>query len=98
MVARNWLYAAVGVTGRSVLKLIVPLTRGSTTMLRPVIAAMVRATASMSAFTKFSVIGSRDRCAWGRPGIPAVNAQATQQTASRCFMFGAWGSFILAYG
>jgi hypothetical protein len=36
----------------------VPLTRGSTTTLCPDKLASVRATASMSAFTKFSVIGS----------------------------------------
>src|SRR6218665_3200276 len=38
-----------------------PLTRGSTTTLRPVMVAMVRATASMSALAKFSVTGSPAR-------------------------------------
>ena len=44
--------------GLSETKVIVPLTRGSTTTLRPVMMAMVRATASISALLKFSVIGS----------------------------------------
>ena len=35
----------------------VPLTRGSTTTLRPVMIAMVRATASISALAKFNVTG-----------------------------------------
>jgi hypothetical protein len=56
--ARNWLYATAGATGFSVVRVMVPLTRGSTTTLRPVSVAMVRATASMSALVKFSVIGS----------------------------------------
>ena len=74
-VARNWLKAAAGGTGRSVVRLIVPLTRGSTTMLRPVMAAMVRATASISALTKFSVTGSLARCASSGAGAPASSAQ-----------------------
>ena len=82
-VATNWLNAAVGDTGLSVLSVIVPLTRGSTTMLRPLIAAMVRATASISAFTKFSVTGSLERCATDTAGIAATSAQATPRTASR---------------
>ena len=36
----------------------VPLTRGSTTMLRPVIKPRVRATPSISALLKFKVMGS----------------------------------------
>ena len=39
----------------------VPFTRGSTTTSRPVTTAMVRATASMSALAKLSVIGSPRR-------------------------------------
>ena len=59
-----------------------PLTRGSTTMLRPVMAAMVRATASMSALTKFSVTGSRDRWAWEMPGpLPAGMYSAHSRSA-----------------
>jgi hypothetical protein len=38
-----------------------PFTRGSTTTLRPVMVAMVRATASISALAKFSVTGSPGR-------------------------------------
>ena len=50
--------AAAGLTGCSVTSVIVPLTRGSTTTLRPVRVARVRATASMLALTKFRVTGS----------------------------------------
>src|SRR6218665_698190 len=59
--ARNCSKAAAGVTARSVTRLSWPLTRGSTTTLRPVMVAMVRATASMSALAKFSVTGSPAR-------------------------------------
>jgi hypothetical protein len=51
-------------------------------MLRPMIVAMVRATASMSAFTKFSVIGSLARWACESPGTPAARAQAMKKTAN----------------
>ena len=68
--ARNWSKAwAVG-TGRSVTRFSVPLTRGSTTTLRPLMVAMVRATASISAPTKFSVTGSPARTAV--PGVMLV--------------------------
>src|SRR5690606_26339588 len=50
-----------GGTARSVTRLSWPLTRGSTTTLRPVMVAMVRATASISALAKFSVTGSLGR-------------------------------------
>ena len=56
--ARNWSNATAGGTGRSATRLIWPLTRGSTTTLRPVMVAMVRATASISALAKFRVTGS----------------------------------------
>src|SRR3569833_4178832 len=86
--ARNWLYADSGDTGLSVLSVIVPFTRGSTTMLRPVIAAIVRATASMSALTKFSVTGSRDaraRCVGccANAGPLATSAQASASAVDR---------------
>jgi hypothetical protein len=74
-VATNWLKACCGGTGRSVDSVIVPFTRGSTTMLRPVMAAMVRATASMSALAKFSVTGSLARCACAPPA-PASSTPA----------------------
>ena len=62
--ARNWLMAAARLTGFSVTRIMVPLTRGSTTTSTPMMPAMVRATASISALTKFSVTGSaRDRAA-----------------------------------
>jgi hypothetical protein len=57
----NWLNAAPGWMARSVTKFMVPFTRGSTTTSRPVTTAMVRATASMSALAKFSVMGSPRR-------------------------------------
>jgi hypothetical protein len=56
--ARNWFHAAAGGWGLSLCRFIVPLTRGSTTTLRPVITASVRATASMSALAKLSVTPS----------------------------------------
>ena len=56
-VAKNWSQATAGDTGFSVLRLMLPLTRGSTTRLRPVKPARVRATASMSALTKLSTMG-----------------------------------------
>ena len=59
----NCLNAWVGVTGEVVTKVIVPLTRGSTTTLRPVMTAMVRATASISAFKKFRVTVLFERAA-----------------------------------
>jgi hypothetical protein len=55
------LKAAAGWIARSVTRFIVPFTRGSTTTSRPVTTAMVRATASMSALEKLSVIGSPRR-------------------------------------
>jgi hypothetical protein len=82
-VATNWLNAAVGDTGRSVLSVMVPFTRGSTTMLRPLIAAMVRATASISALTKFRVTGSLERWACDTAGTAAASAHAAPRTASR---------------
>ena len=57
----NWPKATSGATGFSVMSVRVPLTRGSTTTLRPVMVAIVRATASISALTKFSVTGSPRR-------------------------------------
>src|SRR5512137_1632916 len=51
-------YACSRVTGRSVTSDSVPLTRGSTTKVRLVYWPMARTTASMSAFTKFSITGS----------------------------------------
>ena len=59
--ARNCWKAAAGVTARSVTSVSCPFTRGSTTTLRPVMVAMVRATASMSAPAKLSVTGSPGR-------------------------------------
>ena len=56
--AVNWLMATARLTGFSVNRVLVPLTRGSTTRLTPMMVAMVRATASISAFTKLSVIGA----------------------------------------
>jgi hypothetical protein len=53
---------------RSVTRFMVPFTRGSTTTSRPVTTAMVRATDSMSALVKFSVIGSPRR---GGVAVPA---------------------------
>lgn len=52
---KNWLYAADTDSGLSLFKFMVPLTRGSTTMLRPVITPMVRATSAISALLKFKV-------------------------------------------
>ena len=51
----------MGGTARSVIRVSWPLTRGSTTTLRPVMVAMVRATASISALAKLSVTGSPAR-------------------------------------
>ena len=59
--ARNCWKAAAGETARSVTRLSWPFTRGSTTTLRPVMVAMVRATASISALAKFRVTGSPAR-------------------------------------
>ncbi len=59
--ARNCWNAAWGGTAFSVTSVSWPFTRGSTTTLRPVMVAMVRATASMSAPAKFSVTGSLAR-------------------------------------
>ncbi len=56
--ARNCPYATAGDCGLSLLRLMTPRTRGSTTTVRPVITPMVRATASISAPTKLSVMGS----------------------------------------
>ena len=66
--------ACVGVTGEVVTTVIVPLTRGSTTTLRPVMVAMVRATASISALAKLSVTGplARPATAAGAVGIAAA--------------------------
>jgi hypothetical protein len=50
-----------GETALSVSSVIWPLTRGSTTTLRLVMAAMARDTASISALVKFSVTGSPGR-------------------------------------
>jgi hypothetical protein len=58
---------------------IVPFTRGSTTMLRPVMAAIVRATASISALAKFSVIGSPRR---GASCAKAAGRQAVIRTCA----------------
>ena len=58
MTAKNCCHAWAGVTGVSVLRLIVPLTRGSTTKLRRSKVASVRATDSISALTKLRVSGS----------------------------------------
>ena len=60
----NWRSACAGVTGVVVTSVMVPLTRGSTTTLRPVITARVRATASISALAKFSVTGPPGRFAF----------------------------------
>ena len=54
--AKNWFQATDAGTGFSVVSDSVPLTRGSTTSVRRVKPARVRATASMSALTKFSVM------------------------------------------
>ena len=75
--AENWSKAAPGDTGRSVCRFIVPFTRGSTTTSRPVMTAMVRATASISALVKLSVIGSPRRGA-----SPAVCASAPPDRAA----------------
>ena len=55
--AKNWVQASAGETGSSVLRLSVPLTRGSTTRFLLDKVASVRATLSMSALTKFRVMG-----------------------------------------
>src|SRR5690606_34161357 len=88
-VARNWLKAAAGGTGRSVARFMVPFTRGSTTMLRPVIAAIVRATASISALTKLSVTGSVARWACSAPGAAASSSAAAREAAARRKVMGA---------
>src|SRR6218665_1570974 len=59
--ARNCSKAAAGVTARSVTRLSWPLTRGSTTTLRPVMVAMRRAPAWMWAWERFGVAGPRAR-------------------------------------
>ena len=64
----------------------VPRTRGSTTTLRPVMVAMVRATASISAPTKFRVTGSVGRVcavAVGAPGRLSASAQASASALRR---------------
>ncbi len=53
--AANRRSACAGETGVVLVSVMVPLTRGSTTTLRPVMVAMVRATASISALAKSSV-------------------------------------------
>ena len=55
---KNCAIATLRLTGFSVTKVMVPLTRGSTTTFMPEIKAIVRATASISALLKFKVIGS----------------------------------------
>ena len=66
----NYENAAMGGTARSVISVSWPLTRGSTTTLRPVMVAMVRATASISALAKFSVTGSL----WRTLPVPVFTA------------------------
>ena len=66
--------ATLRLTGLSVTKVMVPLTRGSTTTFMPEIRAMVRATASISALLKFKVIGS--------PGLGLCANAALQSIAS----------------
>ena len=70
--------AVSGGSGLSVISVMAPFTRGSTTTLRPVMVAMVRATASMSALTKFRVTGSPRRGAAGliAAGVDVVNGGA----------------------
>ena len=73
--AINWFTAAMRLTGLSVISVMVPLTRGSTTTLMPVMLPMVRATASISALTKFRVTGSGRAAARGLVcalGLPAA--------------------------
>ena len=55
---RNCAIATCGLTDFSLTRLIWPLTRGSTTTFMPEITPMVRATASMSAALKLSVMWS----------------------------------------
>ncbi len=64
---------------RSVCRVIVPLTRGSTTTSRPVTTAIVRATDSISALLKFSVIGSPRRGA-----TSCAKADGRQAAISNC--------------
>ena len=81
--AKNCCHACEGVTGVSVLRLIVPLTRGSTTKLWRSKVASVRATDSISALTKLRVSGSTDTsfllgpAAWLGAAVkhkPAINS------------------------
>ena len=80
--AANWRSAWVGVTGAAVTSVSVPLTRGSTTTLRPVRVAMVRATASISALAKFSVTASPRRGAAGSAFCGCAGRAASRPTAS----------------
>src|SRR5450830_1714235 len=72
-VARNCSQATAGETGFSLVRVRVPLTRGSITRLRPVITPRVRATPSISALVKFRVTGS--------PGLGEAVFCATADTA-----------------
>src|SRR5450830_1389051 len=72
-VARNCSQATAGETGFSLVRVRVPLTRGSITRLRPVITPRVRATPSISALVKFRVTGS--------PGLGEAVFCATAGTA-----------------
>ena len=81
--AKNWFHATSGATGLSVDRLMVPFTRGSTTKLRLVREAKARATDSISALTKLSVMGALARlvCA-SRWGVVASNALSAKRLSA----------------
>src|SRR5260221_1535968 len=69
-------------TGRAETMLMTPLTRGSTTKLRPVIAATAGTTASMSALTKFKVTASSA----ARSGAASTSKATNNARSRRIFM------------
>ena len=79
--------ASAGLTGAVLVSVMVPFTRGSTTTLRPVMVAMVRATASISALAKSSVtlpplraagaLSEAVVCACAGPASASASAAAT---------------------
>ena len=100
---RNWApnrrMASAGLTGAVLVSVMVPFTRGSTTTLRPVMVAMVRATASISALAKSSVtlpplraagaLSEAVVCACAGPASASASAAATA-TPQRAGA-GGWG-------
>ena len=95
--AENRRKACAGVAGTAVTSVMVPFTRGSTTTLRPLITAMVRETASMSALMKLSVTGALERdatlgglgtvcavCACDDAGVPITRKKTARKLTPAC--------------